>query len=161
MFAKPIRGIHVFWMVFTFFAVIVATDVLFIVNAVRSFPGEEVKNSYVLGLAFNSEAAFREKQAKLGWTAQAGLRDEGGSMLVVRMARADASPLAGLSIAAGYHVAGTGGEMRRLVLIERQPGEYAAPFPVEGPAHVELSIEARRSAQGEPVFEAAKSLVIS
>lgn len=159
--SKPLRGVHVFWMVFAFFAVILASDVLFIVNAVRSFPGEQVKNSYVLGLAYNDEAAFRARQAKLGWTAQAGVQNEGGAILVVRLAKADQSPLGGLSVAAGYHVAGTGGDVLQLALIERNPGEYAAPFPVAAPAKIDLTIQARHDAGGEPVFEAVKSLVIS
>lgn len=145
-----LRGIHVFWCILAFFATVTAVDILFIVRAVGTFPGEEVKNSYVLGLDYNREVERRAEQARLGWTAEAGV--EPGPVVVVRMPP-------GLAVAVRYHVFGSKAEPEPLNLAERAPGEYAASLPVAAPARVELAIEA-----GQPnkpaVFEATKTLVI-
>src|SRR5690348_6965971 len=98
MFATPLRGIHVFWMVFLFFAVIIAVDAFFIMRAVNTFPGEQVKNSYVLGLDYNREVERHEAQARLGWTAQAGIDMEDGRSLILRIYDRDSAPLSGLSV---------------------------------------------------------------
>jgi hypothetical protein len=73
MATKPLRGIDVFWWLAAFFIVTFAVDGYFIVRAVNTFPGEQVKNSYVLGLDFNQQVARRAAQAELGWTDEAGL----------------------------------------------------------------------------------------
>ena len=71
MATKPLRGIDVFLWLAAFFVVTFAVDGYFIVRAVNTFPGEQVKNSYVLGLDFNQQVARRAAQAELGWTAEA------------------------------------------------------------------------------------------
>ncbi len=156
-----IRGIHVFWMVFAFFALIVVADTLFIVNAVGSFPGEQVRNSYVLGLDYNRKVERRGAQARLGWRAEAGFQEDGRQMLVVRLRSAQDAAIEGLDVHADLHAAGLGGEAQRLELFERTPGEYAAPVDIVGPARVDLEIVVRRRGEGAAVFEASKSLVIS
>lgn len=161
MFATPLRGIHVFWMVFVFFAVIVGVDTFFIVRAVGTFPGEEVKNSYVLGLDYNREVERREKQASLGWSAQAGLQIDGGNLLVLQIADRDAAPVSGLTVSATYHVRGQGNDERDVDLHEAAPGRYVAAITAPGASRVEVAFTARRTSSDDPVFEANKSLVIS
>lgn len=161
MFATPLRGIHVFWMVFVFFAVIVGVDTFFIVRAVGTFPGEEVKNSYVLGLDYNREVERREKQADLGWSAQAGLQADAGNLLVLRIADRDQAPVSGLSVSATFHVRGQGNDERDVTLSEAAPGRYVAAISAPENSRIEVAFIARRGASDAPVFEASKSLVIS
>ena len=159
MTAKPLRGIHVFWMIVAFFLLVIAVDAYFIVRAVATFPGEQVRNSYVLGLDYNREIESRARQSRLGWTAQAGIRDEEEPALVVRFADEDNAPVGGLNVSADYHVVGAGGEKQSLSLVELRPGEYRAPFQIASHSRIELSITARRPGNSEAVFRAGKTLV--
>jgi len=159
--AKGLRGIHVFWMVFIFFALVAAADTLFIVNAVRSFPGEQVKNSYVLGLDYNREVERRDRQRALGWRAEAGIVQAGGQHLLVRLTSSAAEPVSGLAVSVQVFTAAAGGVDETIALEEREPGSYIAPILLPSGAHVEMRISALRSGEAAPAFEAVKTLVIS
>lgn len=160
MAAKTLRGIHVFWWIAGFFAVTVALDAMFVVWAVQSFPGEQVKNSYVLGLDYNREVERREAQKEMGWAAEVGLSDEGSRMLVVRMKDRTSAPVGGLRLAANVHVAGKSAD-GVVSLVERSPGEYVAPVDVAKGARLEVAVSASRAESEAVVFEAAKKLEVS
>lgn len=160
MAAKALRGVHVFWWVAGFFAVTIALDALFVVWAVQSFPGEQVKNSYVLGLDYNREVERREAQREMGWAAEVGISDEGSQLLVVRMKDRAAAPVDGLRIAANVHVAGTSRD-GVVSLVERAPGEYVAPVDIAKSVRLEVAISASRTGSDAIVFEAAKKLEVS
>ena len=53
-----------------FFGVIIAVNVLFIVLSVKSFSGEDEKQPYLQGIAYNETLARHRAQAALGWRAQ-------------------------------------------------------------------------------------------
>lgn len=61
-----ITGWHVLIGVVTFFALIIAVDVVFMVLAYRTFSGQVASNPYEAGLAFNKTLAQREREAALG-----------------------------------------------------------------------------------------------
>jgi nitrogen fixation protein FixH len=151
-----IRGAHVFWAVGVFFAAMIAVEAYFVVRAVATFPGEETRNSYILGLDYNATLEKRESQRRLGWRVQAGI--EGKATLVVRIGDADGRELSGLDVVAKAHQAGQSADAETLRLDERSPGEYAAPVNMTG--RIRFSIEARRQGGAETAFEAAKTLVI-
>ena len=155
-----LRGGHVFLIILGFFAAFIAVDVLFIVRAVSTFPGEEVKNSYVLGLDYNAEVARKQKQATLGWRAEIGVEGRSAPMLVVRLAHKDDVGLAGLDVAARVHVFGSREEYAPIPLKERAAGEYVGELPVQAPVRLDIEIEAHRANEAGPVFEAVKTLVI-
>ena len=86
-----VRGWHVLAAILAFFATIIAVNVTFAIYAVRSFPGEDVRRSYLQGLRYNDTLAERRAQAAQGWHALAALReDAAGAMLEVRLASRDA-----------------------------------------------------------------------
>ncbi|MCI5047851.1 MAG: FixH family protein [Aquisalinus sp.] len=68
---KPfeITGWHVLISIIIFFAIIASVNAVMVTLAVRSFPGEEQKKSYMQGLQYNEVLAEREAQASLGWQA--------------------------------------------------------------------------------------------
>lgn len=68
-----LKGWHVFTGFALAFGVIISVNLTLAVNAVRTFPGLEVKNSYVASQAFQAD---REAQTALGWDVSASL--EGG-----------------------------------------------------------------------------------
>lgn len=62
---KPLTGRKVLAITVSFFAVIIAVNVTLAVQAVSTFPGLEVANSYVASQRFDAE---RTAQLGLGWT---------------------------------------------------------------------------------------------
>jgi nitrogen fixation protein FixH len=160
MQAKTLRGVHVLWMLIAFFVLIIAVDAFFIARAVATFPGEQVKNSYVLGLDYNREVERRERQRDLGWRAEAGIVSETGQSLVVRLRSAAGEPVSGLSLTARVYSAAAGGVDEAVTLQERGPGEYAAPMTLAAQARVEVAVSGFRPGEGAPIFEATKTLVV-
>lgn len=65
---KPLTGRTVFLIFASGFAVIIAVNLALAYNAVRTFPGLEVKNSYVASQEFDER---RAEQEALGWTVSA------------------------------------------------------------------------------------------
>ncbi len=63
--AKPLTGRKVLLITLAAFGTILAANIALMVSAIGTFPGLEVKNSYVASQRFNSE---RAAQRKLGWT---------------------------------------------------------------------------------------------
>lgn len=64
---REINGYHVLGIFGGGFAVVIAVNVVLATQAVRTFPGLEVKNSYVASQTFDAERAAQEA---LGWEAQ-------------------------------------------------------------------------------------------
>ena len=67
---KTINGWHVFAMFGLGFGIIIAVNLTLAINAVRTFPGVEVKNSYVASQKFD---ANRAAQQALDWDVAATL----------------------------------------------------------------------------------------
>jgi nitrogen fixation protein FixH len=60
-----LKGRHVLAITVSAFGVIIAVNILMAFKAVSTFPGLEVKNSYVASQSFDAE---RKAQEALGWT---------------------------------------------------------------------------------------------
>ncbi|QGX99464.1 nitrogen fixation protein FixH [Roseovarius faecimaris] len=69
---KQITGRHVFIGFAAAFSVIIAVNLLLAFSAVKTFPGLEVKNSYVASQQFDER---RDAQLALGWTVEAHHKD--------------------------------------------------------------------------------------
>ena len=81
---KQLTGWHVLGM-FTFaFAIIITVNLTLAFNAVRTFPGIEVKNSYVASQNFDAERAAQEA---LNWDVEATLSGSILSLKVVQNGR--------------------------------------------------------------------------
>lgn len=65
---RELKGWHVAAMFCTGFGIIIAVNLVLAVNAVRTFPGLEVGNSYVASQHFDAK---RSAQQALGWTVNA------------------------------------------------------------------------------------------
>lgn len=101
MSAFRLRGWHVLTAILAFFGAVIAVNAAFIVVAVGSFPGEDVRRSYLQGLRFNDTLAERRAQAALGWRASAGLTAEGEAGLIeIALHDAEGAPIEGASIEA-------------------------------------------------------------
>ncbi|MEM8632333.1 MAG: FixH family protein [Pseudomonadota bacterium] len=73
-----LTGRKVFAITAIAFGIIITVNVTLAVQAVRTFPGLEVANSYVASQRFDTDRAAQEA---LGWTADAGY--EGGTLTLV------------------------------------------------------------------------------
>lgn len=69
---KEIKGWHVLTGFVLAFGVIIAVNLTLAFNAVKTFPGLEVKNSYVASQSFDAD---RTAQTALGWDVSARVAD--------------------------------------------------------------------------------------
>jgi nitrogen fixation protein FixH len=69
---RELTGRHVAALFCTGFGIIIAVNLTLAWNAVSTFPGLEVKNSYVASQSFDRD---RAEQEALGWTVSAEARD--------------------------------------------------------------------------------------
>ena len=91
-----ITGWHVLIGVVLFFATVIAVDIVFMVQAYRTFSGEVASNPYEAGLAFNRTLAQRQKEAALGGTAS--VEPPAGKPVVVTVVDRANKPMDGLSL---------------------------------------------------------------
>lgn len=80
-----IKGWHVFAGFFVAFSIIISVNMTLAFNAVRTFPGLEVKNSYVASQAFEAD---RSAQDALGWEVSATVTDDVLSLEILQDGRA-------------------------------------------------------------------------
>ncbi len=81
---RELKGWHVFTGFALAFGVIIAVNLTLAFNAVRTFPGLEVKNSYVASQSFDADRATQEA---LNWSVDATLQ---GDHLVLTILKGDA-----------------------------------------------------------------------
>lgn len=142
---KRVTGWHVLAVILVFFGVIITVNVIFIIQATRTFRGEDEPRSYVQGLDYNSTIAARAEQAALGWTATAVVED---GQVVIRVLDAEGHPIDGLDLNGTLrHPADTSRD-QELVFEARAEGRYAAVLP-EG-LRGRWTLRAWR--EGEPPF---------
>lgn len=85
--ARELTGRKVFLITASAFGVIIAVNVGMAVQAVRTFPGLEVDNSYVASQTFDAD---RKAQEALGWTLSQTYRD---GRLTLAITDADRQPV--------------------------------------------------------------------
>lgn len=93
----PLTGRKVLAITVTFFGIIIAVNLFMAFKAIGTFPGLEVKNSYVASQSFDRERAAQEA---LGWTLETTYRD-GRLLLDFRDAEGRPAPVATLSALVG------------------------------------------------------------
>jgi nitrogen fixation protein FixH len=158
--ADGLRGVHVFWIIAGFFAVTFAVNALFISRAVGTFPGEDVRNSYVQGNDYNATLMRRAEQTQLGWTAEAGLESAAARVFVFRLKDANGRPLSGLEAELHWRWIGRDADDADLSLHERAPGEYIGALPSVGPGRMSTRVDVRRPEASDIAFAASKTLVV-
>lgn len=72
---KQWTGKTIWFAIIMFFGVIFAANIAMVTLGVRSFPGEDTKQSYRQGLEFNKTIAARNTQTALGWSADITVQD--------------------------------------------------------------------------------------
>lgn len=121
--AKPFRitGWHVLIGISGFFALIVGLDIWFAALAYKSFPGQDAKDPYEAGIAYNRTLAKREAEARLGWVVADEKLADG---VALRPLDRDGRPLTGLTVTAAFVRPATETGKRLISLKEVSPGLY-------------------------------------
>jgi nitrogen fixation protein FixH len=130
---NEITGRQVLAILIGAFAAVIAANAVFITLAVRTFPGEEEKKSYLQGLAYNERLAERDAQARLGWSAELARFERAGDSVYIDLVflKQDQSPIAGLAVS-GTLARPASAETHPLAFHEVAPGRYHAALAVGG-----------------------------
>ena len=92
---KELTGKHVLLIVIAIFGVVFAVNGFMVMQAVKTFRGEDTKQSYRQGLAYNETLDMRAQQKALGWRAKIDLNAR-----IISLAIEDKSgmPVRGLTV---------------------------------------------------------------
>ena len=124
---RPFTGWHMTGILFAFFGVIVAVNLLMATFASRTFGGKVVENSYVASQQFNSWLAEARAQKALGWSHTVALT---GDRTVTVAATRAGTPLAGAVLSGvARHPLGREAEVT-LRFVSAGPGHYESDRPL-------------------------------
>lgn len=154
----PLKGWHVLLMMLAFFGVMFAVNGVFLYHAITSFPGEDIKKSYVQGLNYNDTLAARATQASLGWRAEAGVQ---GDEIIVRLWDAEDQPLTHRSMVGELRRMATREDDRAIVFQTRTKGEYATSVGALAPGQWLLRVSVLDGGTDDVVFNFDKTLIVS
>lgn len=154
---KELKGWHVLLIMLGFFGVMFSVNGVFLFHAITSFPGEDVKKSYVQGLSFNDTLARRAAQAELGWSAEAGWVDE---TLIVRLQDADNRPLSSQLVVGELRRLATNQDDQAIRFQPRMNGEYVAETGRLAPGQWLLRVNVFDADGERIVFRVEKTLII-
>lgn len=128
MTSYRVRGWHVLAAILAFFGAVIAVNATFVVLAVGSFPGEDVRRSYLQGLRYNETLAERRAQTALGWRATADLVPRANAGAVeIALHDASGAPIDGASIEAALERPTRAALDRTLTFASIGEGRYVAP----------------------------------
>lgn len=123
-----LRGIHVLWIMLAFFGWIIAVNVAFSIVAVRTFPGEDERHSYLQGLHYNQILAQHERERALGWRTALGLHENSAGDVTVHLDVMDRDDhaLSALAVSGVLRRPATSRDDRPLTFLPDPAGGYAA-----------------------------------
>lgn len=146
--ARELTGKHVLAITCTAFGIIIAVNVTMAWNAVSTFPGLEVANSYVASQNFNERKA---EQEALGW--KMTTRHEGDRVLIgFSDAAGQPVQVANLNVLIGRRTSSAEDQRPEFIWLG---GIYEAALPL-GPGYWTLRVSAR--AQDGTLFEQRSGL---
>lgn len=128
-----IQGRHVLVAMLLFFGAVIAVDLAFTIVAVRSFPGEDERRSYLQGLRYNDVLAERERERALGWHASASINERDGAQLSIVLTDSVGEPIRNASVTATLQRPASDREDRTLVLPDAGGGSYSVPLGALAP----------------------------
>lgn len=139
-----LTGRHVLFTLIGFFLVIITVNSIFISFAVRTFPGEHEKKSYMQGVAYNDRLAARDVQEALGWSADIiEVKTEADKTIIAIAYRSkDGRPLSGLNVQGRIARTVAQDADRDLRLAASGAGVYRAELPALAPGLWRLSARA-------------------
>lgn len=155
---KELKGWHVLLIMLGFFGVMFAVNGVFLYHAITSFPGEDVKKSYVQGLHYNDTLAARAAQTERGWTAEAGLQ---GDQLLFRLQTADGAPVSNQAVIGELRRVASQGQDRAIVFRAAPGGEYYADAYDLDIGRWELRVRVLDADGATVLFDVNKTMIVS
>lgn len=155
---KELKGWHVLLIMLGFFGVMFAVNGVFLYHAITSFPGEDIKKSYVQGLNYNDTLAQRASQAELGWTAEAGVQS---GELIFRLRDAEGAPLSNYAVIGEIRRSATQSADQAIIYQARANGEYVADAGDLAPGQWLLRINVMDPAAETVLFNVHKTILVS
>ncbi|MFT5776053.1 FixH family protein [Hyphomonas sp.] len=159
---KVLKGHHVLFWLIGFFGLMFIVNGVFLWAALSSFPGEDVRHSYLQGLHFNQTIASLKHQEGMAWKAELGLIEEpDGDVLVARILDADGLALPSRNVTAELRRAATQDSDIIVDMLPVGSGEYRAELPVltRGAWHVALNAEVA-DGRSDTGFKASKVIMV-
>jgi nitrogen fixation protein FixH len=140
--ANGIKGRHVLWAMIGFFGLIFAVNGVMVYLALSTYSGLVANEPYRKGLDYNERIVADERQAKLGWTADAAIDRR---RIVVTVNGKDGEPLAGLVVSGRAARPASARSDRSLEFKEISAGRYAASLGDATAGTWQIDIELRQS----------------
>ena len=152
---KPLTGRAVLIWLTGFFGIIIATNTIFITEAVKTFRGEDEQKPYLQGVEYNQTLAHRAEQKRLGWRASIDARRlaAGQGEIQVELRHRDGSPETGARLAGELRHPADENRDRALRFSEISSGIYQATVQA-APGNWDVLVS---NAQGAP-FQATRRL---
>lgn len=145
---RPLTGKHILFAMIAFFAAVMAVNGYFIYTALRTFPGEDVRRSYLQGLNYNETLAERRAQAALNWRAEAGIVAQAdGTAVEVRVANHEGSAIEGLEMSGVLRRPADSDHDVALTFTSYGGGLYVARTPRLAPGAWDVRATAQRGAE--------------
>ncbi len=157
---RELKGWHVLFMMLAFFGVTIGVNTVFVSYALSTFSGEDEKQPYLKGLAYNQTLAAKAAQSALGWQTEIdATRVAGGDAVIrVRIANRDAQPLTGLTVAARLRHPVNSHLDRDVTLAATEDGGYEARVPAL--ARGQWDIVARTQSTDGTDFSATRRVLL-
>tara|TARA_R110000787_G_scaffold47716_5_gene115520 strand:+ start:7968 stop:8489 length:522 start_codon:yes stop_codon:yes gene_type:complete len=160
--SKTLKGRHVLFWMLGFFGLMFVVNGIFLWAAITSFPGEDVKHSYLQGLQYNKTIETRSHQQTMNWAAEVGIiESDAGKTLVARLFDGNGAPLPASSVNGELRRAATQDSDLVLEMIPVGAGEFQAELPAlaTGAWHVKINADVTGQSEGG-TFSAAKVIVV-
>ena len=154
-----VTGKHVLATLIGFFVIILTVNLIFLNFALRTFPGEKEKKSYLQGLNYNERLASRAAQAALGWKATIEEAQLIGDEVTLKVTILDdaGAPISGLDVTCLLSRPASAGEDRSLIFTDMGNGDYVASSPAAAGV---WRLEGRAVGARDDAFEFASRLFL-
>lgn len=155
-----LTGSHVRIIVGGFFLTIFAANAIFISLAVKSFPGEQEKKSYLQGLAYNDHLRKLEAQEALEWSIEIESYriSDGRVIFKLGFTTSDGRPISDMEVSASLGRTVDDDADHWFKLAEDIPGQYSAE--VAGVAAGAWRFSAIAKKEGVEPFALEKRLLL-
>ena len=156
---RGLTGRHVLIGLFVFFGIMFVANGFLVYYAVSTFSGGDRPSPYRSGLNYNETIAAAERQAALGWAAQADY-DETVRQVTLRFTDSADEPVSGLSLSGTLGRPAARHSDREVQFREWREGVYVADVVLE-PGNWVLSAQSSRQAGGAPLYRLKKRLIVA
>lgn len=152
---KVFTGWHALACFVGFFGLMFAVNGVFLYQAITSFPGEDVKKSYLQGLNYNDALATRAEQADTGWRAEMGVD---GEQFIFRLKDEQGNPVGGQHANVTFRRLTRTQDDTSLDLQGVEVGEFVVSIEALSSGRWEAIVNVYETASNELRFTAHKSV---